>query len=256
MIELKRAQHIETMRRAGELVARTLTSVREASHAGVALTELDDLAHSVITGGGGVPTFLGYHPRFAPTPYPATICTSVNDVIVHGIPDRYRLRTGDLVSIDCAAHVDGFCADSAVSYVVGGPEANPAAAALIDVTVRALEAGIAAAAPMGRLGDISAAIGLTGRTAGYGIPEDFGGHGIGRQMHEEPSVSNTGTPGRGLRLRPGLALALEPMFMAGGRDEYRVDGDGWSLRTIDGSLAAHAEHTIAIGEDGVSVLTR
>lgn len=251
--ELKTAAEIDLMRQAGRLVASTLAEVRRASEPGVSLLELDRLAHEVIARAGARPTFLHYHPGFAPTPYPATICASVNDVIVHGIPNDYRLADGDLVSIDCAAHLEGFCADAAISYVIG--EGDEAARQLIDRTRTALAAGIAAAQPGGRLGDISAAIGRVGRRARYGIPQDFGGHGVGRAMHESPSVANSGYPGVGLRLRPGLVLALEPMFMAGGDDRYRVDPDGWALRTIDGSLAAHVEHTVAITEDGPSVLT-
>ncbi len=251
--ELKTPAEIRLMAQAGRLVARTLSEVRRASQVGVSLLELDGIAHLEITRSGARPTFLHYHPGFAPTPYPATICTSVNDVVVHGIPDGYRLRDGDLVSIDCAAHLDGYCADAAISYVVGF--ANPAAQKLIEGATAALQAGIAAAQPGGRLGDVSAAIGRVGRRFGYGIPPDFGGHGIGRAMHEPPSVSNTGLPGTGMRLRPGLVLALEPMFMAGGEDRYVVDGNGWALRTSDGSLAAHVEHSVAITDSGPVVLT-
>jgi methionyl aminopeptidase len=250
---LKTPAEIRLIREAGRLVAATLTAVRAASQVGASLLDLDRVAHRKITGAGARPTFLDYHPGFAPTPYPATICTSVNDVVVHGIPNDYRLRDGDLVSIDCAAHLDGYCADAAVSYVVGHP--NPAAQKLIDAATAGLHAGIAAAQPGGRLGDISAAIGRVGRRYGYGIPPDFGGHGIGRAMHEPPSVSNTGFPGTGMRLHAGLVLALEPMFMAGGRDPYLVDPDGWALRTSDGSLAAHVEHTVAITDSGPVVLT-
>jgi methionyl aminopeptidase len=253
VVQLKTPAEIELMREAGRLVATALSTVRAASTVGVSLLELDALAYEVITDAGGRATFLGYLPRFAPTPYPGTICTSVNDVIVHGIPNDYRLRDGDLVSIDGAAHVDGYCADSAISYVVGSERSE--AARLIDRTVAALDAGIAAAQPGAHLGDIEAAIGRVGRRAGYGIPPNFGGHGIGREMHESPSVANTGLPGTGTLLRPGLVLALEPMFMLGGIDQYRVDPDGWALRTSDGSLAAHAEHTVAITEDGPRVLT-
>jgi methionyl aminopeptidase len=250
---LKTLDELRLMAVAGQLVARTLATVRRAARTGVSLLELDRLAFETITGAGGRATFLDYLPRFASTPYPATICASVNDVIVHGIPDEYRLRDGDLVGIDCAAHVDGYCADAAISFVVGGD--NEAAQELIDATATALAAGIAAAAPGAHLGDVSAAVGRIGRRAGYGIPIGFGGHGIGREMHESPSVPNTGLAGTGLELRPGLAIAIEPMFMAGGDDRYFVDTDGWALRTIDGSLAAHVEHTVAITTDGPVVLT-
>jgi methionyl aminopeptidase len=253
MVELKTPGEIQLMAEAGRLVAATLAEVERISQVGVSLLDLDEVAYSTITGAGARPTFLQYHPGFAPTPYPATICTSVNDVIVHGIPNRYRLCEGDLVSIDCAAHLAGYCADAAISYVVG--RAAPAAEQLIAAATTALRAAIEAAQPGGRLGDISAAIGRVGRKFGYGIPPDFGGHGIGRAMHESPSVANTGRPGMGLRLEPGLVLALEPMFMAGGQDRYLVDPDGWALRTSDSSLAAHVEHTVAITEEGPAVLT-
>ena len=253
MIELKTPHEIALMKDAGRLVATTLATVREASRIGVSLFDLDMLAYETVTGGGGRPTFLHYHPGFAPSPYPATICASVNDVIVHGIPDGYRLRDGDLLSIDFAAHLGEFCADSAISYVVGGP--NPTAERLIEAASAALWAGIGAAQANAHLGDISAAIGRVGRRGGYGIPRDFGGHGIGRAMHEQPSVSNTGFPGTGMQLKLGLVLALEPMFMYGGNDDYVVDRDGWALRTADGSLAAHVEHTVAITEAGPEVLT-
>lgn len=250
---LKTLDELRMMAVAGRLVARTLAEVQRAAKVGVSLLELDKLAFETITDAGGRATFLDYLPRFASTPYPATICASVNDVIVHGIPDKYRLREGDLVGIDCAAHVDGFCADAAVSFVVG--EDQNGAGRLIESARTALSAGIAAARPGGRLGDVSAAVGRVGRRAGYGIPIGFGGHGIGREMHESPSVPNTGLAGTGLELRPGLAIAIEPMFMAGGDDRYFVDTDGWALRTIDGSLAAHVEHTVAITEEGPVVLT-
>jgi methionyl aminopeptidase len=250
---LKSAEELAKMREAGRLVARTLRAVEEASAVGVSVLKLDHLAHRLIVEAGARPTFLNFHPRFAPSPYPATLCVSVNDVIVHGIPTDYHLANGDLVSIDLAAHVEGWCADAARSYVVGQP--TKAATVLIERANVALDAAIAAAQPGARLGDVSAAIGRVGRRAGYGIPPDFGGHGVGRQMHEPPHVSNTGYAGSGMRLDPGLVLAIEPMFMLGGIDEYRVDPDGWGLRSVDGSLAVHVEHTVAITEDGPLVLT-
>lgn len=253
MIELKTPTEIEAMRQAGRVVAAALAAVERQATAGTSLLHLDEIARAVIADGGAKPSFLHYHPHFAPTPFPAVICTSVNDVIVHGIPTRYRLRDGDLVSIDCGAHVDGWHADSAVSFTVG--QARAADRRLIESTVAALDAAIAVAQPGRRLGDISSAIGTIARTAGYGIPPDFGGHGIGRAMHEAPSVPNNGRQGRGLLLQPGLVLAIEPMFLAGGKDAYTVGADGWSLKTTDGSRAAHAEHTVAITDDGPRVLT-
>ena len=182
--------------------------------------------------------FLNYLPAFAPTPFPAVICASVNDVIVHGIPGGYRLVDGDLVSIDFGAELDGWTGDAAISFVVG--TADPADEKLIAVTEEALAAGIAAATEGARLGDISHAIGTLARGAGYGVPEGFGGHGIGRHMHEDPHVPNEGRPGRGMRLRRGLVLAIEPMLMArsGGRPFEDRAGRGWALKTVDGTRAA------------------
>jgi methionyl aminopeptidase len=186
-------------------------------------------------------------------PFPAVICTSVNDAALHGIPSRKKLADGDLLSVDSGAVLDGWAADAAVSFTIGTPK--PADTKLIDVTGDALRAGIAAAVAGGRLGDISAAIGTVGRQAGYGICTDFGGHGVGRAMHEDPHIPNEGAPGRGHRLVPGLVLAIEPWFLAGGRDIYRIDRDGWTIRSGDGSRAAHAEHTVAITAEGPQILT-
>jgi methionyl aminopeptidase len=177
----------------------------------------------------------------------------VNDAIVHGIPTGYRLRDGDLVSIDCGAELGGWTGDSAISFTVGS--ARPADVRLIETAERALAAGIEAAVVGNRLGDIAHAIGSVCRTAGYGIPDGFGGHGIGRKMHEDPSVPNEGPPGRGMRLRAGLVLAIEPMLIAGGEDGYHAAPDGWTLCTNDGSRAAHAEHTVAVTESGPRILT-
>lgn len=253
MIELKSDRDIAAMREAGRVVAQALAAVREAVAPGVTLLELDDIATEVIRAAGAVPAFLGYQPSFASSPFPASICASVNDVIVHGIPDGTVLRDGDLVSIDCGAVLDGWVGDAAFTATVG--TASAADAQLIDATRAALAAGIEASRPGNRLGDVGAAIGAVGRGHGYGIPQGWGGHGIGRAMHEDPSVSNEGRPGRGLPLRPGMVIAIEPMFMAGGRDDHRIAADGWAVHTIDGSRAAHEEHTIAITRDGPVVLT-
>ncbi|NMH98823.1 type I methionyl aminopeptidase [Pseudonocardia acidicola] len=253
MIELKTAGEVDAIAAAGAVVARVLGALREHARAGMQVQELDDVAAGLIAAAGAKPTFLDYHPRFAPTPYPAVICASVNDAVVHGIPGPQVLADGDLVSIDLAVHLDGWCADAAVSFVVG--QADPADLALIDATGRALHAGIAAAGPGRRLGDVGHAISSVGRGAGYGMLADHGGHGVGRSMHEMPHVPNEGRPGCGLTLRPGLVLAIEPMLIAGGGDDYRRDADGWTLRTADGSRAAHVEHTIAVTEDGPRILT-
>jgi methionyl aminopeptidase len=253
VVELKTPGEIEAMRAAGTVVARVLEAVRAAAAARTRLSELDEVARSVLAEAGASSPFLGYRPSFAPTPFPAVICTSVNDAALHGIPGRYRLASGDLLSVDCGATLDGWTADAAVSFTIGPPGA--ADAPLIGAVSDALRAGIAAAVPGGRLGDICAAVGSVGRAAGYGLNTDFGGHGVGRTMHEPPSVPNDGRSGRGLRLRPGLVIAIEPWFMAGGKDEYWIDDDGWTIRSADGSRAAHMEHTVAVTSGGPLVLT-
>jgi methionyl aminopeptidase len=254
VIELKTPSEIDAIAAAGKVVASVLLAVRDHAAPGVTPRELDALAADLIAAAGARPTFLGYHPRSAPTPYPAVICASVNDAVVHAIPGSDPLQPGDLLSIDLAVHLDGWCADSAFSFVVGD-NPDPADLALIAATDRALAAGIAAAQPGATLGDVSAAIGQVGRSTRYGMLAHHGGHGIGREMHEKPQVANEGRPGSGLRLRPGLVLAIEPMLIAGGRDSYRQDPDGWTLRTSDGSRAAHSEHTIAITPYGPRILT-
>ncbi|MFC8661664.1 type I methionyl aminopeptidase [Streptomyces sp. NPDC057199] len=253
MVELKTDTSIDAMYEAGQVVARALTAVREAADVGVSLLELDEIAHQVLRDAGAGSPFLGYRPSFAPVPFPAVICASVNDAIVHGIPTGYRLRDGDLVSIDFGAELGGWVGDSAISFVVGTP--RPADLHLVETAERALAAGIEAAVVGNRIGDIAHAIGTVCRSAGYGIPDGFGGHGIGRRMHEDPPVPNEGRPGRGLPLRHGMALAIEPMLIAGGTDEYHAAADGWTLRTNDGTWAAHAEHTVAITDAGPRILT-
>ncbi|MGW3507443.1 type I methionyl aminopeptidase [Streptomyces sp. NPDC000994] len=253
MVELKTDTSIDAMYEAGQVVARALTAARKAAGVGVSLLELDELAHDVLRAAGAASPFLGYRPSFAPTPFPAVLCASVNDAIVHGIPTRYRLRDGDLVSLDFGAKLGGWAGDSAISFVVGRP--RPADLRLIETAERALAAGIEAAVVGNRIGDIAHAIGSVCRAAGYGIPDGFGGHGIGRQMHEDPGVPNEGRPGRGLPLRHGMVLAIEPMLIAGGTDGYHAAPDGWTLCTDDGSRAAHVEHTVAITESGPRILT-
>ncbi|MFE7956207.1 type I methionyl aminopeptidase [Streptomyces sp. NPDC057413] len=254
MVELKTDTSIDAMYEAGQVVARGLTAVREAADVGVSLRELDEIAHDVLREAGATSPFLGYRPSFASTPFPAVICASVNDAIVHGIPTTYRLRDGDLVSVDFGAQLNGWAGDSAISFTVGRP--RPADLRLIETAERALTAGIEAAVVGNRIGDIAHAIGTVCRTAGYGLMEDYGGHGIGRRMHEDPPVPNEGRPGRGLPLRRGMVLAIEPMLIAGGTDSYRTAPDGWTLCTTDGSRAAHVEHTVAITEEGPRILTQ
>ncbi|MFF3492716.1 type I methionyl aminopeptidase [Streptomyces sp. NPDC002795] len=253
MVELKTDTSIEAMREAGRVVGDALSAVREHAAVGVSLLELDEVAREVLREAGATSPFLGYRPSFAPAPFPAVICASVNDAIVHGIPTTYRLRDGDLVSIDTGAELGGWAGDSAISFTVG--RARPEDVRLVETAERALAAGIGAAVVGNRIGDIAHAIGTVCREAGYGIPEGFGGHGIGRRMHEDPSVPNEGRPGRGMRLRHGMALAIEPMVIGGGGDGYHEAPDGWTLRTNDGSRAAHAEHSVAITEAGPRVLT-
>jgi methionyl aminopeptidase len=259
MVEIKTASEIQAMRASGQVVAQILAAVRDQAQAGTRLAELDDAARAVLAAAGATSPFLGYQPAFAPVAYPAAICTSVNDAALHGIPDRYRLVDGDLLSVDCGAVLNGWAADAAISFTVGPPPASPspatADARLIETTEAALRAGIAAAVPGARIGDISAAIGAVGRAGGYGICTDFGGHGVGRAMHEEPHIPNEGRAGRGRKLTPGLVIAIEPWFLAGGRDSYYIDDDGWTIRSGDGSRAAHVEHTVAITADGPQVLT-
>ncbi|MFC8708809.1 type I methionyl aminopeptidase [Streptomyces sp. NPDC057197] len=254
MVELKTDTSIDAMHETGQVVARGLTAAREAAAVGVSLLELNEVAHDVLREAGATSPFLGYRPSFAPTPFPAVLCVSVNDAIVHGVPTRYRLRDGDLVSLDFGAHLGGWAGDSALSFTVG--RARPADARLIETAERALAAGIGAAVVGNRVGDIAHAIGTVCRTAGYGIPQDFGGHGVGRHMHEDPGVPNEGRPGRGMPLRHGMVLAIEPMLIGGGTDGYHPAPDGWTLCTDDGSRAAHVEHTVAITDDGPRVLTQ
>jgi methionyl aminopeptidase len=252
-VELKGERELTLLRAAGRVVARALAVVREHAGIGVRLAELDQRAGEAIAAAGARPSLLDYHPHFAPTPYPAVLCASVNDTIVHGIPNDYRLADGDVLSVDCAAELAGFHADAAFTMIVG--QARPEDEALVAATRRALAAGIDKARPGARLGDVSHVVGGIGRRAGYGIPPDLGGHGVGRALHEEPSVPNDGPPGVGPTLCPGLVLAIEPIFLAGGQDRYRTAADGWTLCTVDGSRSAHFEHTVAITEDGPVVLT-
>lgn len=253
MIELKTPSEIARMREAGRVVAQALQAMKAAAAVGVTMIELDAVGAGVLRSAGATSPFLNYHPAWAPSPFPASICASVNDAIVHGIPTDVALADGDLVSIDFGAILDGWAGDAAISFTVG--VGRPEDLALIDTTERALAAGIAAAQPGKKLGAIGQAVATVARRAGYGILADHGGHGIGRTMHEDPHVPNDARAGRGLKLRPGLVIAIEPMLHAGGLDDYTHDADGWTLRTSDGSRAAHVEHTVAITADGPVILT-
>jgi methionyl aminopeptidase len=237
---------------AGRFVASVLEATRDAAAVGVNLLELDELAHSMIRDAGAESCYIDYHPSFGGSPFGKVICTSVNDAALHGLPHNYRLRDGDLLSLDFAASVDGWVADSALSLVVG--KATGADSRLIKVTSDALDAGIGEAVVGNKIGDISAAIGEVAHAAGLSVNLDFGGHGVGRIMHGDPHIANDGRRKRGLPLRAGLVFAIEPWFMLG-TDEIYTDRDGWTLRSKDGSNAAHFEHTIAITADGPLVLT-
>ena len=252
MIELRSPAEIDQMRPAGRFVAEVLTALVEKADVGVNLLELDALAHRMIRERGAESCYIDYHPSFGAMPFGKVLCTSVNDAVLHGLPHDYVLRDGDLLSVDFAASVDGWVADSAVSVVLGTPD--PADLALIDTTERALAAAIEVARPGKRLGDVGAAIGDVARADGLTINLQFGGHGVGRTMHGDPHVANDGRPGRGFKLRPGLVIAIEPWFLQT-TDELRTDPDGWTLRSADGSRGAHSEHTIAITQDEAIVLT-
>jgi methionyl aminopeptidase len=241
------------MREAGRVVARALAETAATAAPGVTLKELDEVAREVLRQAGATSPFLGYKPRFAPVPFPAVICASLNDAALHGIPDARVLQDGDLLSIDFGATLDGWTGDAAVSFTVGTP--RPEDVRLIEAARQALQAGIAQAVPGNRIGDISHAIGRVGRKARFGINTDYGGHGVGRTMHEDPSVPNEGKARHGFKLRPGLVIAIEPWFMAGGKDGYWIDDDGWTIRSGDGSRAAHVEHTVAVTPDGPLILT-
>jgi methionyl aminopeptidase len=230
-----------------------LRQLQERVEPGVNLLDIDAWAGELIRRRNAQSCYVDYAPAFGRGPFGKVICTSVNDAVLHGLPHDYTLRDGDLLGLDFAACVDGWVADSAITFVVGDT-ADPTDQQLIDTTRTALDAAIPMCTPDRRIGDISAAIGATLTSAGYGVNTEFGGHGVGRTMHQDPHVPNTGRPGRGYRLRPGLVLALEPWVMTGTR-ALIVDPDGWTLRSNNHARTAHHEHTVAITEDGPLVLT-
>jgi len=252
MIELRTPAEIDEMRPAGRFVASVLAATSAAADVGVSLLDLNALAHEMIRAEGAESCYIDYHPSFGASPFGKVICTSVNDAALHGLPHDYVLRDGDLLTLDFAASVDGWVCDSAVSIVVGEP--RPGDLALIETAERALAAGIEQARVGKRMGDISSAIGSVAHRAGVPVNLDFGGHGVGRTMHGEPHVPNDGRAGRGLKLKAGLVIAIEPWFITD-TDEVYTDDDGWTLRSRTGSPAAHAEHTVAITPDGPLVLT-
>lgn len=252
MIELRTPAEIEQMKPAGAFVADVLTALTAASEVGVNLLELDAIAHGMIRDRGAESCYIDYHPSFGASPFGKVLCTSVNDAALHGLPHDYVLKDGDLVSLDFAASVDGWVADSAVSLVVG--TARDEDLRMISVAEDALAAGIAKAVRGNRVGDISAAIGDVAHDAGFRVNTDFGGHGVGRTMHGDPHIPNDGRAKRGFPLKPGLVFAIEPWLMLG-TDQIFTDPDGWTLRSADGSRAAHVEHTIAVTDAGPIVLT-
>lgn len=249
VVTLKSAGEIERMRASGRVVAEVLDAVAAAIRPGIATVELDRLAESIIGGHEGArPAFKGYGG------FPASICASVNDEVVHGIPSQSRrLESGDIVGIDVGVLMNGYHADAARTFAVG--EVEPRTQRLLEVTQAALEAGIEAARAGARLGDVSAAIQAVAESAGFSIVRDLVGHGIGQHLHEDPQVPNFGVEGRGLELEPGLVIAIEPMVNLGGA-EVRTLEDAWTIVTIDSSLSAHFEHTVAITQNGPDVLTR
>jgi methionyl aminopeptidase len=248
-----RQPSVDQLLPAGQFVARVLSAIEGLAAPGVNLLELDALAETMIGQHGAISCYVDYHPSFGGSPFGKVLCTSVNDAALHGLPHDYTLQDGDLLSVDFAVSLNGWVADSALSMCVGSGSSDDLR--LITATREALEEGIRQATPGNRVGAISHAIGTVGRDYGYPINVEFGGHGVGRTMHEDPSIPNDGEKTDGPKLKPGMILAIEPWFMAT-TDDIRVDKDGWTLRSVDGSRAAHSEHTVAITRDGPVVLTR
>jgi methionyl aminopeptidase len=253
MIEILKPTELPRAKETGALVAGILQAMKSRSSVGTNLLDIDRWTQAMIAEAGAQSCYVDYAPPFGRGPFGHYICTSVNDAVLHGLPFDYTLAEGDLLSLDLAVSLGGVVADSAISFIVGDVR-PPESVAMIDATERALSAGIAAAGPGAHVGDISHAIGSVLGAAGYSINTEFGGHGVGTTMHQDPHVSNTGRPGRGYKLRPGLLLALEPWIMAD-TAELVTDADGWTLRSATGCRTAHSEHTIAVTEDGAEILT-
>lgn len=247
MISIKSRREFAKMQTAGAAVAAIHAAVRDKAEPGVSLLALEEISARIIAERGCTSSFLNYLGS-----YPATLCLSPNDVIVHGIPSTYVLEEGDILSVDAGAIYEGFHGDAAFTMAIG--QVSDEASQLIAATEEAMWAGVRQVQKGGRLGDIGAAVAEVGTAYGYGVVEEYVGHGIGRQMHEEPQVPNYGTPGSGLKLKQGMALCIEPMFNVGERFTA-VDSDGWTVRTADGSLSAHWEHTVAITPDGPMIFT-
>lgn len=255
MIEILNATELERAKGTGALVADILQSLKSRATVGTNLLEIDTWAKTMMLDAGAESCYVDYEPSFGRGPFGHYICTSVNDAVLHGLPHDYALAEGDLLSLDLAVSLKGVVADSAISFVVGGAAvASPTDLRMIDATERALAAAIAVSGPDVRIGDLSHAIGSVLTDAGYEVNTQFGGHGVGSTMHQDPHISNSGRPGRGYRLRPGLLLAIEPWVMAD-TDELVTDDDGWTLRSATGCRTAHSEHTVAITDDGVQILT-
>lgn len=253
MIEVMGPTEIKRARKTGALVGRILQSMKQRAVAGTNLLDIDAWTKAMIEEAGAVSCYVDYEPSFGEGPFAHYICTSVNEAVLHGKPYNYTLRNGDLLTLDLAVSLDGVVADAAISFVIGG-EGTEEDRALIDATVRALEAGIAAVKPGNKIGDISYAIGQVLRGAGYTVNTDFGGHGVGSTMHQDPHIPNNGEAGRGFKLRPGLLLAIEPWVMTG-TDELVTASDGWTLKSVTGSRTAHTEHTVLVTADGAEILT-
>jgi methionyl aminopeptidase len=246
MIFLKSPSELDALERANRLVHTVLRTVRAAAAPGVSTLELDELAEETIRQHGGAAAFKGYRG------FPAPLCTSINDVIVHGIPSRStRLAEGDILSVDCGVLLDGFYGDAATTFGIGKVAAG--AKRLMETARQCLDDGVAAVAPGGRLGDVGAAVQARAEGKGFGVVREFVGHGIGRSLHEDPQVPNYGLPGHGQVMKPGLVIAIEPMITAGSW-RARIDADGWTARTEDGKLAAHFEYSVAVTADGRRVL--
>lgn len=252
MITIKTADDFDKMAAAGRVVAEVHEAVRAAARPGVTTGELDELAEKIIRDRGCLPSFLGYDGGGGISPFPASICTSPNEVVVHGIPGDYRVRDGDLLAVDVGAIYQGWHADAAATFAIGDVAQDQRR--LLEVTEEALWAGIELTTAGTRLGDIGHRVNSIATAAGYGVVREFIGHGIGREMHEAPQVPNYGTPGKGMKLKEGMAICIEPMFNLGTSDVGVLD-DGWAVVTMDGKRSAHFEHTIAVTADGPRVLT-
>ena len=252
MVVLRSKNEIEGMKQAGDLAARTLALLSAHVRAGVRLDRLDSIVEEFVRSEGGYPTYKGYSPSPAVTPFPATICTAVNEEIVHGIPGPRRLREGDIVGVDVGATLGGWVGDTCYTYPVGDP--SPKARDLLEVARECLEAGIAEVGPGKRFGDVGAAIQELAEHHGYGVVRELGGHGVGHELHEEPHINYFGRRGRGMRFREGMTLTIEPMINDG-TSEIRSLEDGWTIVTADGKLSAQYEHTIAVTASGCEILT-